>query len=175
MRYLFMALLMVCLFVPQAAYAASKIVFDGRVYTRQAVDRTDIMTQAEYTQGRETLENWTKLIAVRHFPNVADPKEMAAKLVDVLYAQNPEAKHEMVILEDGNDVLMDFITWPSNKTYLEFNVHRYRKVEGYKGLISYQFAYRFTHTTPKFLKQFIQNKESWKKLMMDVAFPIDFE
>ena len=56
---------------------------------------------------------------------------------------NPAARAEVIAKNDGSEAVVDFITWTPNDDRLEFNVHRYRKVPGLPGLVSYQFAWRF--------------------------------
>ena len=57
---------------------------------------------------------------------------------------------------------------------MEFNIHRYMKVERYPGLISYQFAYRLRDMSPEPVEKFKKDRHRWIAEMFKAKLPIDF-
>lgn len=139
-----LGIVVLALGLPAAAWAqASSLTFDGERYVQRFEQKEGDVRVVEYTRESETLKNWTRLAAIRHFPKLSDPKQAAANLARVVQQQNPAARSDVIAKNDGSEAVVDFITWTQNDDRLEFNVHRYRKVAGLPGLVAYQFAWRF--------------------------------
>lgn len=150
------------------------ITFDDVTYSRQFVGNMNPGGLAEYVRPGESVDNWTTLVAVRNFPKLDDPSRAAAQLVKTLKASNPDARFQLLVKEDESEAMVDFITWPKDGAYAEFNVFRYLKRPGYAGLIAYQFAYRFTDTGPDASERVKQDRQRWVEEMSRADFPIDF-
>jgi hypothetical protein len=150
------------------------ITFDDVTYTRQFLGDMKPGGLAEYVRDGETVDNWTTLVAVRNFPKLDDPGRAAAELVKTLKASNPLARFQLLVKEDESEAMVDFITWPQDGSYAEFNVFRYLKRPGYAGLIAYQFAYRFTNSGPDASARMRQDRQRWVEAMSRADFPIDF-
>ena len=148
--------------------------FDEVTYTRQFVGNMKPGGLAEYIRPDQTVDNWTTLVAVRNFPKLDDPSAAAAQLVKTLKESNPEARFQLLVKQDESEAMVDFITWPKDGSYAEFNVFRYLKRPGYAGLIAYQFAYRFTETGPEAAERLKQDRQHWVDAMSRADFPIDF-
>ena len=156
------------------AFSASNITFDDEAYTNKFTNKSPTINLAEYVREDETFKNWTKLIAVRNYTNLTNPKAAAVNLARIVKKQNPKANYQILQSKESSEVQIDFLTWPSTLEYLEFNIHRYMKVEGYDGLISYQFAYRFKMSEPESVALFKKNKNHWVSKMVKAKFDIDF-
>jgi hypothetical protein len=137
------AIAVAALLAPSLLCAQPSITFDGERYDKQFENRRGGDSVVEYVRPAEKLENWTKLVAVRHFSKLTDAKEAAANLARVVQQHNPQARSQVIAKDDGSEALVDFLTWQSGDDRLEFNVHRYRKIAGVPGLVAYQFAWRF--------------------------------
>ena len=85
------------------------------------------------------------------YPNHDDPKTLAANLVRMLKQQNPDAPSRMIQNPETGDVIVDFVTWPADSAFAEFNVFRYSKKRG-GGLVAYQYAVRDYTDLRAFLK-----------------------
>jgi hypothetical protein len=130
--------------MPAAALAQpAAVTFDGERYVQRFEQRQGDVRVVEYTRERESLKDWTRLVAVRHFPQVRDPKAAAANLARVVREHNPQARAEVIAKDDGSEAVVDFLTWAPGDDRLEFNVHRYRRVAGTPGVVAWQFAWRF--------------------------------
>jgi hypothetical protein len=136
--------LMACGLLPLVAFAQpASVTFDGERYVQRFEQRQGDVRVVEYTRESETLKDWTRLVAVRHFPKVQDPKSAAAHLARVVREHNPQARAEVIAKDDGSEAIVDFLTWAPGDDRLEFNVHRYRRVAGAPGVVAWQFAWRF--------------------------------
>jgi len=96
----------------------------------------------EYLRTTDTLETWTKLIAVRSYANRTDYKRMVAALAQALEQQNPLARYAIMHSPDGKRTCIDFLTWDLNAKVTEFNVFIFRLDCSGTAVISQQFAMR---------------------------------
>ena len=117
--------------------------FDGERYVQRFAQMQGDVRVVEYTRERESLNDWTRLLAVRHFVKLHEPKAAAAGLARTVREHNPQARAEVIAKDDGSEAIVDFLTWASGDDRLEFNVHRYRRIPGKSGLVAWQFAWRF--------------------------------
>lgn len=155
----------------RAAEAIVSVQFDGESYPSQFASAVPGMKLVEYVRADETVDNWTKLLAVREWPEHREPAAAAAELARRLNEANPLARHRLLTKEDGQEALIDFLTWPEDGGYMEFNIFRYVKQPGSAGLVSYQFAYRFSDTSPESMDAFQQQRHHWIELMTQATFP----
>lgn len=163
------------LLFPWVVLGADSIQFDGETYTKQFSSNKPDIRLVEYVRSNETIDHWTKLVAIRQFTKLDNPKLSATHLANALKQQNPEAKFQIFVKKDGSEAQIDFLTWSDNSQYMEFNIHRYLKVKGYDGLISYQFAYKLTDTSDQAMTQFKKNRQQWINEMSEIKFAIDFD
>jgi uncharacterized membrane protein len=84
----------------------------------------------EYIPAGERLESWTKLASIREYPKLGDPRAVAANLVRALKQQNPAAQSSVIENPATGDVIVDFVMWPANRAFVEFNVFRYARKQG---------------------------------------------
>jgi len=174
-----MKIITVCLFsasllFSEFALSATNIKFDNEAYIHKFTNKSPTIHLAEYVRKNDTFQKWSKLIAVRNYTNLTNPKDAVVNLAKAVQQDNPKAKFQIMQSKDGREAQIDFLTWPKGLDYMEFNIHRYMKVEGYTGLISYQFAYRFSIKMPKEVQFFKENKSHWVKEFVKVKFKIDF-
>ena len=132
-----------CALVAPVAGAQPSVTFDGERYVMRGDARGAAIPLVEYVRPGESLQSWTRLVAIRHFAKLDDPRAAAGNLARIVREHNPNARADVIAKNDGSEAIVDFITWAPGDDRLEFNVHRYRRVEGLPGLVSYQFAWRF--------------------------------
>lgn len=168
-------LVFVLLLFPLVVFGADSIQFDGEIYTQQFSTNKPEMRLIEYVRQNETVENWTKLVAIRNFTKENNPKLSVTNLAKAVKQQNPDAKFQIFVKKDGSEAQIDFLTWTDDSQYMEFNIHRYLKVKGYDGLISYQFAYKLTDTSDQSMALFKKNRQQWINEMSEIKFAIDFD
>jgi hypothetical protein len=160
---------------PSNAQDGQSIEFDGDSYVEQFESATPEIRLMEFVRPDETVDNWTKLLAVRNFTKLEDPGQSAAAVGKTLQQMQPEAKYRLLEKEDGSEAIIDFITWPADASYLEFNIHRYLKKPGLPGLVSYQFAYKFTDTSPESEKKFQELRATWVDEMSKADWNVEFD
>jgi hypothetical protein len=154
--------------------APNVVEFDGEQYLPGFTSNQPNLKLIEYVRADETVENWTKLFAVRNFPQKDDPAKAVKAFQQVIKQHNPMAGVQVLVKEDGSEAMIDFLTWETGAEQVELNIHRYLKKPGHPGLISFQFAYRF-RVTPETTAEKIRGlKERWAELMRQADPPISF-
>ncbi|MBZ0069817.1 MAG: hypothetical protein K8F26_13510 [Thiobacillus sp.] len=151
--------------VQSAAAQDSPIKLDGESFAKQFVGNPPNGDKLmEFVKETETFEKWTKLIGVRYqqLPGAGnEPKRVAQGMAQIVKATNPKANSSIIANESSSEAIIDFLTWPPSGEYLEFNVFRYVKSKGGNGVISVQFAKRFTSDTAPTIDQLKSLRKSW--------------
>ena len=150
------------------------IEFDGEEYAPSFTSDQPGLRLVEYVRAGETVENWTKLFAVRNFQQQRDPREAVKTFERVVKQHNPLAGVQVLVKEDGSEAMIDFLTWASSAEPMELNIHRYVKKPGFPGLISYQFAFRFQRTPDMTAENIRALKENWSEQMRQLDPPVAF-
>jgi hypothetical protein len=166
----------ICILAAEVVAQDRRLQFDGETFVQQFTKGSPaIGSVVEYVRPAETVKDWTRLIAIRNFPTLTDPKRAVADLARTVKQHNPRARHQILAKDNGTEAQIDFLTWtPKTGSYGEFNIHRYLKVDGYPGLISYQFAYRFSTNDANAVEIFKKNRERWLREMAAAKFEIPF-
>jgi hypothetical protein len=153
----------------QPAQAQDSVVFDGERYARVHRERqSDGARMVQFVREPETLENWTRSLAFYRYTTIGnDPARAAAELRDSVAAANPDAQASMIVHSATRDAIVDFLTRPGDGRYLEFNVMRYAKDSGGKGLVAFRFAHRFRGATKELSEQFNKSRLSWRSQVME--------
>ena len=98
-------------------------------------------TIKEFVPAGEKLESWTRLAAIREFDNLDSPLDYGAATIEQLKKQYPKSPSSIIENPDTGAVVLDFVVWPEDASFVEFNVFRIEKRAG-GGLISQQYAVR---------------------------------
>jgi hypothetical protein len=88
------------------------IEFDGESYLPAFTSDQPELRLVEYVRTGETVENWTKLFAVRNFPGQRDRE--AVKSCEHRQAAPSTAGVLVLVKEDGSEAMIDFLTWASS-------------------------------------------------------------
>ena len=105
----------------------------------------------EYIPDGEKLDTWKKLASIREYPKTNDPKALAANLLQTLKKQNPNAPSSMIENPKTGEVMLDFITFPPDSSFVEFNIFKYFPKPG-GGVVVQQYALREYKDITTFLK-----------------------
>jgi hypothetical protein len=144
-----------------------KIILDGEEFTKEYVVSAPTGDKlVEFVRENEDFEGkWTKLVGVRlqNLPGLKDNPLAVAKATEhIVKMANPDAKTQIMVNKTANEAVIHFMTWDSEDDFMEFNVFRYVKNKTGKGILSLQFAHRFTvaqyKNNPNKLRKL---KESW--------------
>ncbi len=128
-----------------------QIQFDGAKLLLAWETDNDGNTIKEFIPSGETLENWTKLAAVREYPTLNDARGFAEMMVQRLAADSPDAASKISDGAKPGEVVLDFVMWPKDKSFAEFNVWKFRDGPN-GGLVADQFAVREYKDPEGFLK-----------------------
>lgn len=124
------------------------VVFDDQTFTQryEAVNPNGDKL-IEFLLDGESLEKWTKLVAYRYqpLPRIQnDPKKAALALMQAVRLNNPKAPAQAIAKNDGEEAIVDFLTWPASGEFLEFNIFKYAKSQDGRAVVSFQWAFRFS-------------------------------
>ncbi|TAK91330.1 MAG: hypothetical protein EPO06_05060 [Burkholderiaceae bacterium] len=160
------ALLVACLLAASIGHAQeAPIVLDGEQYTKRFVGHPPNGDQLiELIREYEAFEHWTRLVAFRYQQMPAlgnDPKNVVQAVNKTLLVTNPKARSKILLNEKTGEAIIDFLTWPPDESFMEFNVFRYVKSRDGKAVVSLQLAYRFSDRSPESLERFSKLHAAW--------------
>jgi hypothetical protein len=128
-----------------------RLTFDGQILVLAWQGGSAGESVREYVPAGEKLESWTKLASIREYPKLEEPRAVAANLVRALKQQNPAAQSAMIENPATGEVIVDFVTWPADRAFVEFNIFKYGRRPG-GGLVAHQYALREYQDTTGFLR-----------------------
>jgi hypothetical protein len=157
--------ILLLLFTIHGAIAQEVITLDGEPFTKKFVGSPPNGDKLlEFVRKSESFEKWTKLIGYRYqqLPKIGnDPRKSAAAMAQIVKAANPQAQSRVIVNEKTNEALIDFLTWPPDGKYMEFNVFRYAKSVDGNAVVSLQLAYRFTDRSAEGGEKFKKIRDAW--------------
>lgn len=121
-----------------AAHADEKryVEFDGTRYylgDEQANERESLK---EYVPTGQLVTDWNELVSVRTIKGLTDAKAYAANLQRIVLSSSPLA--QCVVAQKKKVIIVDFLTWPQDMSYGEFNLMKV--VSSKAGLTVFQYA-----------------------------------
>jgi hypothetical protein len=145
------------------AHAQSAVLFDGTKYTQAFHKSDDTQSTTEFLPSGEELKSWKRLTSIRTFSKLTEPRTAAAGLLRAVRENNPEAKSILAENPKNGDVIIDFVTWPRDQSFVEFNIFRYSKKGG--GLLMEQYAQR---AYGKDVREFLIKLKSERQRLVDL-------
>jgi hypothetical protein len=151
-----------------SAPAAEKTIsFDGQTYYAAYHKAEGGKSITEFLPKGQNLDSWVRLVSLRTLPDEDNPKLAALGLVRTLKYQNPQAQSAMIQHPSSKDVIVDFVTWPQDGKFIEFNIFRYSKLAKNKGLLLQQYAQRaYGDKTTDFLASLRSERQRLVNLMV---------
>jgi len=135
-----------------------QITFDGQKLKLAFDANSEGDTIKEYIPDGEKLQKWTKLASIREYPKLNDAHELAAAVVREVEEKNPKADAHLKQNEETGETVIDFIVWPDDKSFVEFNVFKFKKDEK-GGIASEQYAVREYKEPEKFVQELAALRE----------------
>jgi hypothetical protein len=127
--------------VAQQALPKERIAFDGTTLVLASQEKNAEESIKEYIPEGQTLEAWSHLASVRTYANHQDPKMLAGALVKQVKANYPQSPCSLRENTTTGESMVDFVVWPADKSFVEFNVFKYGKGEN-GGVVAQQYAIR---------------------------------
>jgi hypothetical protein len=146
--------------------------FDGQTLLLAFDTKNDDESLKEYIPRGEKLESWTKLASLHEYSKLNDPKATVDALVRLLKQQNPRAPVAVITNAKTGDMIVDFVTWPQDASFCEFNVFRYSKKPG-GGLVAQQYALREYKDQEGFLKGLKPVRQRLVRLMSEEGIKVN--
>lgn len=139
--------------------------FDGKTLVKAYEKAENGASVIEYLPKGETLETWKRLASYLTFSGMDDPKMLALSMARSVLEKNPNAKHALVEHPRTKDVILDFVTWPPDESFIEFNVFHITR-SGREELQLQQYALRaYGKDIQPFLKSLPAERERLVELM----------
>jgi hypothetical protein len=105
----------------------------------------------EYVPEGETINSWTTLLGVRHWPTakkIGDAAGPWMKMVQPLLTQQAGA-FKSADAKSENDIVIEAWLSAPDRSYIEINLHRFVVEGGTDGVKGYQFAQKIVMTGGK--------------------------
>lgn len=118
----------------------------------------------EFIPEGENLEKWTKLAAFWTYPEVNDPQQLATGVLEELKKKNTDAQAHLNETNNADEAVIDFVVWSEDKSFVEFNVWKFRKADG-GGVIGEQYSLRDYKNPEAFVKNLKSIRERLVKQM----------
>jgi hypothetical protein len=149
-----------------------KVRFDGATLFLAWQGDTSVGSIKEYIPDGEQLQSWTKLASIREHPKLDDPQAVAVDLLRELKEQNPQAQGAAFAKPATGEVVVDFVMWPPDRSFVEFNIFKYAKKEG-GGVIAQQYALREYRDITGFMRGLKPVRQRLIELMFKTGLEID--
>jgi cell division protein YceG involved in septum cleavage len=140
------------------ATQTEQITFDGQKLKLAFDANSEGDTIKEYIPDGQTLKKWTKLASIREYPKLNDAHELAAAVVREIEEKNPKADAHLKQNDETGETVIDFVVWPEDKSFVEFNVFKFHKNED-GGLTSEQYAVREYKEPERFVQELAPLRE----------------
>lgn len=147
-----------------AAVAKKSVRFDGQTLLLAFEQSSDTESLEEFIPEGESLERWAHLAAIRRYENLHDPAPIVKMMAKRLKEKNPQAPFSIIENPTTGAVVIDFVTWPEDDSFAEFNIFKYSKRAG-GGLVAEQYALRAYEDWQDFLKSLRPVRERLVDLM----------
>jgi hypothetical protein len=144
--------------------AHQSVQFDGNVLVLAWEGGNPGERIKEYIPNGQTLETWTKLASIRRYDHLDDPQALAGGLLKQLKKNYPLSPSSIIENPKTGEVIVDFIVWPEDGAFVEFNVFKYGKDEQGK-VVAQQYALRAYENQEEFLKRLRPERERLVELM----------
>jgi len=152
--------------------AGESVRFDDVEFVLAWQGSNDGESTKEYLPVGEDLESWKKLAAVREYPELDDPSAAVAAFAKILKEKYPQSPSSIIENPKTGDVIIDFVVWPADGSFVEFNIFKYSKQAG-GGLRAEQYALREYDETEEFLRGLRPVRERLVELMASGGLKLD--
>ncbi len=144
--------LLLCLGSGLRASDAANFTFVGVKYQLASVIVSpDGSVTNEYVPEGQTIDAWTTLIGVRHWPQakkLGDAAQPWLQMVHPLLTQNVGA-YKSTGAKNENDIILEAWLSAPDRAYIEINLHRFVLEDGTDGVKAYQYAQKVMMTGGK--------------------------
>ena len=147
-----------------AITAEDTVNFDGQSLVLRWEGENPGETIKEYIPADQKLDSWTRLASIRTYSELDDPAALAGGVIKQLKKDYPDSPCAIIENPETGEVVIDFVLWPADLAFVEFNVFKYAKGED-GGVIAEQYALRDYDDSEGFLKGLRPVRERLVNLM----------
>lgn len=125
-------------------------------------DNKQTLTQ-EFLRPGETLENWQRLVGVRHFRAAGALRDVLPEYLKVVRPSFLVPAQIFSRAEGNqNEVLLIMQLAPPDRSYIEHNLHRFVELSDGRGVVGYQFAWKDASRNAAAAKQLLaKHQQAW--------------
>ena len=148
------------------------LVFDKTTYYLRYAPAGSESGLREFLPAGETLKKWNRMVSIRKYPGLVDPKAFAQQVADQAVASGPNAKSQVLQNERTGAYIADFLVFPpaeTNPYFAEWNLMRVTKRGG--GLEVVQYARRFYKINASTSEKLIAERRRILQLLSDFSVP----
>jgi len=155
------------------ALPTEAVSFDGKTLVLAWQGGQNGETIKEFIPEGQKLESWTVLASIREYPQLNDPRTVVGNLVRNLRQRNPQSRVGLIENPTTGEVIVDFLMWPEDASFVEFNIFRYHnKTTG--GIVAEQYALRAYGDANEFFSTLKADRERLINLMASGGLvPVD--
>lgn len=146
--------------------------FDQPGYKLAFVNRSAInVLRNEYIPADESLDRWSRMVTVRVFPDLDDPRQFMAVVLQNILHHNPQTGGEIGQIEETGQYTLDFLTWKDGVSeWSHWMAEASRRPEGW---VIHQFSLRAYDDDPEKPEWFVHFAEMRPQLI-ERARAIDY-
>jgi hypothetical protein len=148
------------------------VTFDGNTLLLAWQNKETQPTIREFVPAGQDLETWTILASIRDYPDLEDPFLVCGAMAKRATELNADAQGRVTENKETGEAVVDFLAWPEDKSFVEFNVFRYRKAEQ-GGLVAEQYAVRDYKDPEAFVKNLKPIRERLVRAMVKDGLEYD--
>lgn len=148
------------------------LVFDKTKYFLRYAPAGSESGLREFLPTGETLKKWNRMVSVRAYPGLNDPKAFAQQVANEAAASGPNAKSQVLQNERTGAYIADFLVFPpaeTNPYFAEWNLMRVTKKAG--GLEVVQYARRFYKINASTSEKLIAERRRILPLLSNLSAP----
>jgi hypothetical protein len=147
-----------------SSVAKESVWFDGQKLNLAWQGENPGETIKEFVPAGQTLKDWTTLASIREYDQLNDVHAVIGSFVKTLKAQYPDSPIAILENPTTGDVMLDFVVWPKDNSFVEFNIFKYHKRAG-GGLVAEQLALRAYGEQPA--EDFLKNLKPLRKRLLE--------
>lgn len=127
-----------------SAFAKETIHLGGDIYYLAYDESGEEGSLKEFLLEGETLETWTRMVAVRNFKKAKSPKDYIGSMAQNYRSKYPHMQFAMFEKKETKEWAIDFIIYPLGQSsgHVEWNYFQAGKVKGVKGIVVNQYVER---------------------------------
>ena len=176
MRHIIAAMLLAITLAMETS-AKEAIRLEGETYYLAFTESNEDGSLKEFLLQGETLETWTRMVAVRNFRKIKSPKHYIESMAQNYRAKYPHMQFAVFEKKETKAWAIDCIAYPlgQDSGHVEWNYFQAGRVKGTKGIVVNQYVERkpYEGSLEPVFKAW--NLRDYRTKMLGILMPAEFE